>query len=347
MTIDKNIFIKNIYYMLAYAFRELRQDNYASIAGEKFENVNQLLAEILKRGVAFQLKQGLHKEYASQRDAIINVKGKVNVYGTLKEKQLRRARLVCDFDELSVDCVFNRIIKTTIGLLLKKGDIRQEQKNALKKILLFFSEVSFIDSRLIHWDQLRFDRNTRTYHFILQICHFILDDMLLTTESGEYRLPTFSDGYMCKLFEKFILEYYRKEHPETKARAKQIRWNIDSSCSDTGILPVLQTDIYLTLKNRILIIDAKYYSHTMQSKFDRRTIHSNNLNQILVYVLNEDGNRQDRGTVDGMLLYAKTDEDIVPDGQMKWQGGNIISFRTLDLNLDFTEIKRQLDRVIR
>lgn len=63
MTIDKGIFIRNIYYMLTYAFQELKQNNYEEIAGEEFEEIHDLFAEILLRGISFQLKQGLHKEY--------------------------------------------------------------------------------------------------------------------------------------------------------------------------------------------------------------------------------------------------------------------------------------------
>lgn len=36
MTKDKGIFIKNIYYMLAYAFRILRQKNYDEIAADGY-----------------------------------------------------------------------------------------------------------------------------------------------------------------------------------------------------------------------------------------------------------------------------------------------------------------------
>ena len=50
MTNDKNILIKNIYYMLAYAFQVLKRNNYASIASEKFEHIEDLFAEILSRG---------------------------------------------------------------------------------------------------------------------------------------------------------------------------------------------------------------------------------------------------------------------------------------------------------
>ena len=60
MTADKGILIRNIYYMLTYAFQDLRQNNYDDIAGEEFDNILDLFAEILFRGVSFKLKRGLH-----------------------------------------------------------------------------------------------------------------------------------------------------------------------------------------------------------------------------------------------------------------------------------------------
>jgi 5-methylcytosine-specific restriction enzyme subunit McrC len=53
-----------------------------------------------------------------------------------------------------------------------------------------------------------------------------------------------------------------------------------------------------------------------------------------------------KGNVDGMLLYAKTQEEIVPDGQLKRRDGNYIIFRTLDLNTDFDSIRRRLDSFV-
>ena len=38
-----------------------------------------------------------------------------------------------------------------------------------------------------------------------------------------------------------------------------------------------------------------------------------------------------------MLLYAKTDEQIIPDNEYH-MSGNKISVKTLDLNLDFSDI---------
>ena len=44
--------------MLAYAFQVLCQKNYREIASEEFQDVQDLFAAILARGIAQQLKQG-------------------------------------------------------------------------------------------------------------------------------------------------------------------------------------------------------------------------------------------------------------------------------------------------
>lgn len=94
--------------------------------------------------------------------------------------------------------------------------------------------------------------------------------------------------------------------------------------------------------DKILILDAKYYSKTMQQQFDKATLHSANLYQIYTYVKNQDV--QHSGKVSGMLVYAKTQEAITPDCMFNL-GGNQIGACTLDLNQNFRRITAQLDRI--
>ena len=167
----------------------------------------------------------------------------------------------------------------------------------------------------------------------------------MTTDEGPYKLKTLSDDQMARLFEKFVLEYYRRHHPDTMPRAAQIKWDIIEEESTISILPSMQTDIMLSIGERTLIIDTKYYSHTLQSNYNKETIHSNNLYQIFAYVRNCDSGNT--GKVDGMLLYAKTDDDPVLNDKEILSGGNVIYFRTLDLNRDFKEIANQLDSILK
>ncbi len=104
----------------------------------------------------------------------------------------------------------------------------------------------------------------------------------------------------------------------------------------------MQTDITLRCRDRVLIIDAKYYENNMQYRFDRPKIHSHNLYQIFTYVTNESAYG---GDVSGMILYARTDCEKQPDSSFVING-NRITVRTLDLYCDFDEIRRQLDGIV-
>lgn len=71
-----------------------------------------------------------------------------------------------------------------------------------------------------------------------------------------------------------------------------------------------------------------------------------NLYQIFAYVKNKDAElRETEHEVSGMLLYARTDEEIQPDIEYR-MSGNRISMRTLDLNREFGEIADQLKRFV-
>ena len=347
MTEDKSIFIKNIYYMLSYAFQVLKQTNYESVASERFDHVQDLFAAILAKGTAQQLKQGLYREYVTQNETLTLLRGKIDLPQTIRNRTRRSQKLACEYDELSENNRFNQILKTTILYLLRDDEVEKERKAALKKVLVFFDGMETVEPSEISWNRLYYQRNNRNYELLMNICYFVMDGMLQTTESGEYRMAAFSDDHMARLYEKFILEYYRQEHPElTKVKAAQVKWNLTGENDEAMIrfLPVMQTDIMLRLDEKILIIDAKYYGRSLQKQFDKYTLHSGNVYQIFTYVKNQD--RDGTGDVAGLLLYAKTDESITPDCSFN-MGGNRIGAKTLDLNMDFPVIAEQLDGIAR
>lgn len=331
--------------MLAYAYQGLQQESYKKIAVEKFDNVHNLLAAILAKGVALQLKQGLYREYVRHQENLMLLRGKINITGSIKNKLMRKQSLSCDYDLLSENNLLNQIIKTTIVLLLRVADVKETHKNELRRELLFFNNVALLETKSIKWSNLSFQRNNRNYQLLLGICQLIIEGLLLTTDDGAYRLRSWIDEQrMCHLYEKFILEYYKKHYASLSVSVAQIPWGLDDGVSN--MLPKMQSDITLRKGNTVLIIDAKYYGHTMQVNFSKRSLISHNLYQIFTYVKNYaysfSGNKNQ---VSGMLLYAKTDEELQPDNVYQMHG-NQISVKTLDLNREFGELKQQLDRIV-
>lgn len=345
MTNDKGIFIKNIYYMLSYAFQILKQANYESVASEEFDKIQDLFAAILSKGVAKQLKQGLYREYVTRQDNLSVMRGKLDMTGTIKNRIQRKQRLSCEFDELSENNLFNQILKTTMHYLAGDKEVTNGHKSALNKMLVFFDGVALLEPSTIEWGHIYYQRNNRNYEMLLNICYFVLDGMLQTTEKGDYKMATFSDEHMARLYEKFILEYYRQHHTYlSEVRAAQVKWDLQGENDEAMIrfLPIMQTDIFLRLNEKVLILDAKYYGRTLQKQFDKYTLHSGNIYQIFTYVKNQD--KAHTGNVAGMLVYAKTKEDITPDCVFN-MGGNQIGAKTLDLNKDFRLIAAQLDAI--
>lgn len=337
--------IKNVYYMLSYAFQVLNESGYKKLATEEFENVGDLCAAILIRGISNQIKRGLSREYIPETESLSSLRGKINISESIKSNSIIKNQMICTYDEFSLNSYMNRIIKTTVDLLLK-ADISKNRKKELRKLMIFFSEVEALDPHRINW-KMQYNRNNQTYQMLIAICFLVIKGLLQSSSNGGTKLMDFFDEQrMCHLYEKFILEYYRKEHPEIKADALQIPWVLGDDDS-RDMLPIMQTDITLRSKSgdKILVIDAKYYSHNTQQQFGKNTIHSGNLYQVFTYVKNLEAlNTNKNQIVSGMLLYAKTTEQIQPDNKYN-MSGNSIAVRTLDLNQDFFEIAKNLDEI--
>ena len=179
--------------MLSYAFQALNQETYEDVAVESFDEMYNLLAAILSKGIGLQLKQGLYREYISRQEELSVMRGKINMPGTIKNRLAHKRVLTCDFDELSENNLLNQILKTTVTLLLRNGKVQAKYKDDLKKKMLYFSNVEIIEPTGIKWSSIRFQRNNQTYRMLVSICQLIIEGMLITTDSGDYRLASFVD----------------------------------------------------------------------------------------------------------------------------------------------------------
>lgn len=337
------ILIRNIYYMLSYAFKGLNGQGYKRIATEDFNNTEELMAAILAKGIALQLKRGLGKEYIPRSEKLSSLRGKVDIAASVKTQSMLSKKLICMYDDFSVNNTMNQIIKSTV-ILLFKADIRKSRKKELRKLMTFFVDVTTINLYSVNWNR-QYNRSNQSYQMLISICYLVVKGLIQTNRDGTMKFMDFIDEQrMCRLYEKFTFEYYKRHYPELSVNASQIPWALDDNSGD--MLPIMQTDIHLQRGNTVLIIDAKYYESTTQMRFSRHTLHSNNLYQIFTYVKNREYqfNTADH-TVSGMLLYARTDSTIQPNNVYQMHG-NQISIRTLDLGLPFEDIAGQLDRIV-
>jgi len=337
---------KNIYFMLTYAYQVLREGMFRSIEGEDFDNIHNLFAEIITLGVSYQIKRGLNREYQETTERIGTLRGKIELTASLPELAQKSNKLVCTFDEYTLNSPMNRVLKTTMELLVHASDVKREKKDKLKTLLRYFMNVETVDPRTIVWSAFSYHRNNATYKMLMNLCYLVITGMLLSEKDGEIKLAEYLDDQkMHALYERFILEYFKKEYPEFKASRDKVAWNLDdASNSMIDLLPEMQTDITLRYKEKTLIIDAKYYSQILKkSQYgENGKILSGNIYQIYAYVKNMD--RDHTGNVEGMLLYAGTDEPVKEMRGVSMDG-NTFHVRILDLSGEWADIKNTLDEI--
>lgn len=335
--------IKNIYYMMAYAFRSLSLGEYASLDKEDFDYIEDLYAEILSIGIASQRKRGFERLYRPISETAMAVRGRIDLRETIRLKVARKNSICCTYDELSLDTPKNRILKTAALKLVQNENVSKDRRVRLKRMIQVMGEVGVeTNVHRIDWSALRFHRNNHGYQLLMNVCHMVIEGSLLSSDDGETRLQNIDDNQqLSTLYEKFIREYLRLNYPQLNAQVVNMK-------SPLSIIPGLWTDITLTSDRAILIIDAKCYGNILKPAYqsDKEIISSSNCHQIIHYVAREAHDQQSSPgkKIMGMLLYARTYKDRELDEH--WEEiGHDFFVRTLDLGQDFQGIKRQLDRV--
>lgn len=333
--------VKNIYYMLAYAFRALRAEDYRRLASEKFPAGADLCASLLAMAVSRQLKRGLMREYVERVAELATPRGQILVTASLPLLAQEKKALICAIDDYSEDCYLNRVIKTTMQELMRT-ELGLSRRHELRRLLELFRNVTPIPVGTIDWSY-RVKRDNKSYRYILSLCYLALRELLPTKMSGRLPLLDVSEENLPRLYEKFILEFYRRHYPKLQASASQIPWAVEGE--NASRLPTMQTDIMLASAERVLIIDAKYYAGNMQAYYGAAKHISSNLYQIFTYVKNKEVAENGARVVAGMLLYAQTDSEVQPDDSYVIAGSRI-SLKTLNLGADFKAIASALDEIV-
>lgn len=345
--IDRSIVIQNVYVMLAYAFRAIKAKSISRVGRENFDNLHDLLAEILIRGMNSQIKRGLHQDYLSRTEELSTVRGRIDIAQTVNRRAHSRGRVVCNFDEYLPDTPHNQALKSAISLLIRRGNISKARQVSLRRLLPYLEDVALVPPTSARWDELHYHRANASYRLLLGVCELIVLGLLPNEDDGDMKLESwFSDEAMSTLYERFLREYFVLHHPELSPSAPLIDWAVsDGIASGLHQLPKMRTDLTLRKGANRLIIDAKYYGKSMQTnRFSAKsTVNSANLYQILTYVKNEDVKQT--GNVAGLLLYAKTDGFEQPELDVVVQGSRI-GAQTLDLNKPWVEVRAQLDALV-
>ena len=191
------------------------------------------------------------------------------------------------------------------------------------------------------FQQVQIDRNRRYYRFLLSVCQLIHEQLLVDEKSEETRFSDISEERMEKLYEDFIIEFYRREqkHYRINHHGRIIAW-ADEGTSEhhRSKIPRMEADVILEAPNRRIIMDAKYYREAYGGRFGGK-LHSANLYQLLAYLRNREATEVPGPKHEGMLLYPTVDKTVEVDVRLE---GYTILARSIDLAQDWRAIHNRL-----
>ncbi len=190
------------------------------------------------------------------------VRGRIQVSASVRRMLPQHGRVACEYDELSVDTLPNRILLATIRRLIEAPGLDQKLHDELRALSRSLSMIRNVHVTKQLFRTVQLHGNNAFYKFLLNLCELILDASLSTEEQGQHRFRDFvrDPRRMAELFEAFVYNFYRRECHHFEVRSERIYWTASSE-DDPGLnfLPSMQTDIFLRSLGRTIIMDTKFY----------------------------------------------------------------------------------------
>lgn len=302
--------VKNVYYMLLYAWHLIGERAAAEVTDEGYTELQDLFAHVLTDTVGRLLTRGLDRGYVARDEAVRGVRGKMALGETLKRNHLSRAQAHCEFDELEYDVLHNRIIKATLRALL---DTRLDARNAAKVRRLHgaMGAVSDVQITLRDFRLVQLHRNNALYETALRICELIIENLMIDPQTGRARFREYkaTQQQMGSLFQAFVRAFFDREQSGFKVLSgPHINWHgRQGSAADLDRLPRMVTDIVLERADRRIILDTKFYEEALVGRGRTKKVIANHLYQVFAYVQNRDA--EVPGTPhEGMLLYPVVED---------------------------------------
>ena len=338
--------ISNVYYLLCYAWRHVEVRDLVGVdALDELDRVQDLLATVLVQGTFRLVRQGIDRGYRDLREDLAGIRGKVDVGGTVKRALRSRGRVACAFEELTLDMPHNRILRSTLSVLLRVRDLDDDVRSDIRSAYEKLAGVTVVRVTRRMFDQVQLDGNRRYYRFLLSVCRLVHDLLLVDPRPGEHRFASLADAVMWKVYEDFVIEFYRHEQDRYRVNrhGRTIGWAWEGTHEDDrSKLPRMEADAILEAEDRRIILDAKYYAEALGGQFGGK-LRSDHLYQLLAYLRNREATEAPGAMHEGILLYPTVGEAVSAKVRLE---GHRIQARSIDLSKDWKDIHHDMLQII-
>lgn len=326
--------IENIYYLFCYAWDCLPESAIVDVSTVARPDTLSLFGHVIKRGTEHVLRRGLDHGYATHNQEIKTVRGRIDFTASISALASTRLRLTCNFDDFVPDVLHNQILRTTIRKLSLSEGVDRTLRAGLKSLDLALSGISLVHLDTSVFRRVQLHRNNAFYGFLMRVCELLHSVSLPDRDAdGRYAFRDVLDdeSYMAAVFEKFVRGFYRLEQEDFPSVASEhLDWHASSEvASHIDFLPAMKTDVTLRSTTRQVVIETKYYADSLQTYYEKRTVHSQNLYQLMSNLRSSAKGWRGELPIEGILLYPAAASR--PDLRFIIEGHPV---RIYSLNLD-------------
>ena len=359
--------VRNIWLLMLYAsdlYRERPQWPRNVNPENAPDDLPNLVAEILTHAVERRMRRNLSFGFHRRHADLNRVRGRIDLLRTERRQLLKRGRVACSFDELTVDTPRNRFVKAALDLLsgiVNNQDLahRCRAASASMERAGVTGDIS-LEQRRPRVSISRLGRLDADDRQMLAAARLAFDLTLPTEDIGTFNLaaPYRFGKRGWELYERAVAGFYQvvldSRYWEVSAQST-FYWPADYEASSPGIrgvLPSMRPDIVIkgpatidaaTTHRHRIVIDTKFTSIIDSGQYGNLRLNSENIYQMYAYVMSQ-GRPDDPGSLNspGVLLYPAIDCDVDESAMIQ---GHEIRFATVNLAADTQTIRQQLLRI--
>jgi 5-methylcytosine-specific restriction enzyme subunit McrC len=338
--------IRNLYYLLCYAWDKLEITGLAGAFTEGQHNATNLLARILVTSASFVVRRGIDRSYVRRSEMLRTIRGRFDATTTIARSELLKGRVCCEYEEFDPDVLHNRIMKATLRCLLKTDGVAAANRNEAVRLLHKLNEVSDIELSASAFRRVQLHRNNAFYAVVLDTCELLYLNLLPSSDGNRYVIHEFGGALsdMAHLFERFVANFYRRRQRDYAVKPMYLDFReLTGDATALAYVPKMRTDIILRSLNHSIIIDCKFYKDAFRGKWKREHIRTEHLYQISAYARNFRYTVSEKMRLEAILLYPVVKRETPLE--LIFEGFDV-KVRFINLNQDWPLIHRDLLRII-
>jgi 5-methylcytosine-specific restriction enzyme subunit McrC len=257
---DEETNLDTFIYMLMYAHDiKLQNEQIASCKNES-HNILEVFIQLFAKKLFQELQYGIYKEYITEQDNLITLRGKYLINENLKYNFVKN-KIYCEYDEFSMNNQLNQFFLFAVKTLLAFA----KDKRVLMQCEIALDEVEYksfdINYLTIHFHRLN-SRFKESFEFALLLLNKSIPLFAKDKKSFAFLFD------MNELFEKFIGRIFKEIDPSTKLQNQKNFGNLQLKPDIITSNMIIDTK-YKILKSRDdLAVSDKYQMFVYGTNFE-------------------------------------------------------------------------------